>query len=207
MVAFVDISGAERLSMGKALNGAQRISRVKLMGSSGPIPPRPMLWPCAGEILNGMHDLPDVVAPEIDLVVFHRAVAGGSGAQLKLDDAYVHADEAYPRYIRYRYEHDIAADAWRFDVPARKRLDRAFVITHYNYVWGHWLTEMYPKLFLIRALLAAGVVAPLLLPVTAPGYVARIARELVPDLEIVTYYPRDEAVEVGTVLLDRKSVV
>lgn len=201
MVAFIDISGAERLSMGKALNGAQRVARVKLMGSSGPIPPRPMLWPCAGEMLNGMHDLPDAAAPEIDLVVVHRAVAGGSGAQLKLDDAYVHADEAYPRYIRYRYEHDIAADAWRFDVPARKRLDRAFVITHYNYVWGHWLTEMYPKLFLIRALLAAGVVAPLLLPVTAPAYVSRIAQELVPDLEIVTYYPRDEAVEIGTVLL------
>nr|WP_295106348.1 glycosyltransferase 61 family protein [uncultured Caulobacter sp.] len=201
MVAFVDITGAERLSMGKALNGAQRVARVKLMGSSGPIASRPMLWPCAGEILNGMHDLPDVVAPEIDLVVVHRAVAGGSGAQLKLDDAYVHAGEAYPAYIRYRYEHDIAADAWRFDVPVRKRLDRAFVITHYNYVWGHWLTEMYPKLFLIRALLAVGVVAPLLLPVTAPAYVARIAQELVPDLEIVTYYPRDEAVEIGTVLL------
>lgn len=201
MVAFVDITGAERLSMGKALNGAQRVARVKLMGSSGPIAPRPMLWPCAGEMLNGMHDLPDAIAPEIDLVVVHRVVVGGSGAQLKLDDAYVHAAEAYPAYIRYRYEHDIAADAWRFDVPARKRLDRAFVITHYNYVWGHWLTEMYPKLFLIRALLAAGVVAPLLLPVTAPAYVAKIAQALVPDLEIVTYYPRDEAVEVGTVLL------
>lgn len=201
MVAYVDISGAERLSMAQALGRAHRAARVKLMGSSGRISARPMLWPCAGDLLNGMHDLADAVAPEVDLVVVHRVVAGGSGAQLKLDGAYLHADEAYPSYIRYRYEHDIQAQAWRFDAPARKRLDRAFVITHFNFVWGHWLTEMYPKLFLIRALMAAGIVAPLLLPVTAPGYVTRIARELIPDLEIVTYYPRDEAVEIGTVLL------
>lgn len=187
--------------MSRALSGERRAARVKLMGSSGPIPSRPMLWPCAGDLLNGMHDLEGAVAPDIDLVVVHRAVAGGPGAQLKLDGAYLYADEAYPSYIRGRYAHEIAADAWRFDVPARKRLDRAFVITHYNYVWGHWLTEMYPKLFLMRALMAAGMVAPLLLPVTAPGYVTRIARELIPNLEIVTYYPRDEAVEIGTVLL------
>jgi len=201
VAAYIDITGAERLSMAEALGGAHRAARVRLMGSSGPIPPRPMLWPCAGDLLNAMHDLGDLVAPDIDLVVVHRAVAGGLGAQLKLDDVYLHADEAYPRYVRHWYEHDIAAEAWRFEAPVRKRLDRAFLITHFNYVWGHWLTEMYPKLFLIRALAESGVVAPLLLPDTAPGYVTRIIRGLAPDLEIVTYHPRDEAVEIGTVLL------
>lgn len=201
MAAHVDITGAERLSMTEALGGAHRTARVRLMGSSGPIPPRPMLWPCEGDLLNAMHDLGGLVAPDIDLVVVHRAVAGGLGAQLKLDDVYLHADEAYPNYVRHWYEHDIATEAWRFEAPVRKRLDRAFLITHFNYVWGHWLTEMYPKLFLIRALAEAGVVAPLLLPDTAPGYVTRIIRGLLPDLEIVTYHPRDEAVEIGTVLL------
>ncbi len=201
MAAFVDISGAERVSMAQALGGAHRTARVKLMGSSGPIPPRPMLWPCAGDLLNAMHDLGDLVAPDIDLVVAHRVVAGGLGAQLKLDDRYLFAEEAYPRYVQHWYEHDIATEAWRFDAPVRLRLDRAFLITHFNYVWGHWLTEMYPKLFLIRALIEAGVVAPLLLPSTAPGYVARIARGIIPDLEIITYDYRDEAVEIGTALL------
>lgn len=201
MAAYIDITGAERLSMAQALAGAHRTARVRLMGSSGPITPRPMLWPCAGDLLNVMHDLDDLVAPDIDLVVVHRAIAGGLGAQLKLDGVYLHTDEAYPSYVRYWYQHDIAAQAWAFGAPVRKRLDRAFLITHFNYVWGHWLTEMYPKLFLIRALMQAGVVAPLLLPVTAPGYVTRIVRGLLPDLEIVTYYPHDEAVEIGTVLL------
>ncbi|MET3663656.1 DUF563 domain-containing protein [Caulobacter sp. 1776] len=201
MVASVDISASERVSMGEALGGAHRAARVLLMGSSGPIPPRPMLWPCAGDLLNALHDQQGLVAPEIDLLVAHRVVAGGPGAHLKLDSRYVYAEGAYPFYIRHWYDNAITPEAWTFDAPIRVSLPRAFVITHFNYVWGHWLTEMYPKLFLIRALLAAGVVAPLLLPASAPAYMSRIARLIVPDLEIVTYNSQREAVEVGTVLL------
>lgn len=200
MAASVDISGCDRLSMSEALAGARRVARVPLMGSSGLVRARPMLWPCAGDLLNAMHDLA-IVAPDIDLVVAHRVVAGGAGAHLKLDDAPVYAEEAYPAYVKYWYDHDIAVDAWNFDAPARISLDRAFVITHFNYVWGHWLTEMYPKLFLIRALAEAGVVAPLLLPASVPAYMGKIARMIVPGLEIVTYNSRRQAVEIGTVLL------
>lgn len=201
MAAFVDISAADRVSMAEALSGAHRAARVKLMGSSGPIPPRPMLWPCAGDLLNAMHDLDGLVAPEIDLLVAHRVVAGGTGAHLKLDGQLVYAEGPYPFYIRHWYENDITREAWDFQAKPRIRLDRAFVISHFNYVWGHWLTEMYPKLFLIRALNAAGITAPLVLPSTAPGYVARIVRSMLPDQEIVTYDHRDEAVEIGAALL------
>jgi len=200
MAASVDISGCDRLSMSEALSGVRRAARVPLMASSGLIAARPMLWPCAGDMLNALHDL-EVVAPDIDLVIVHRVVAGGAGAHLKLDGALVYAEEAYPSYIKYRYDHDIAVDAWNFDATARISLPMAFVITHFNYVWGHWLTEMYPKLFLIRALMKAGVVAPLLLPASAPSYMARIARKVVPGLEIVTYNSRRQTVEIGTVLL------
>ncbi|PIB90529.1 DUF563 domain-containing protein [Caulobacter sp. FWC2] len=201
MAAFVDISAADRVSMAEALSGVHRAARVKLMGSSGPIPPRPMLWPCAGDLLNAMHDLDGLVAPEIDLLVAHSVVAGGTGAHLKLDGQLVYAEGPYPFYIRHWYENDITREAWDFQARPRIRLDRAFVISHFNYVWGHWLTEMYPKLFLIRALNAAGITAPLVLPSTAPGYVARIVRSMLPDQEIVTYDHRDEAVEIGAVLL------
>jgi len=201
MAAFVDLSAADRVSMAQALSGALRAARVKLMGSSGPIPPRPMLWPCAGDLLNAMHDLDGLVAPEIDLLVAHRVVAGGAGAHLKLDGQLIYAEGPYPFYIRHWYENDIAREAWDFQAKPRIRLDRAFVISHFNYVWGHWLTEMYPKLFLIRALNAAGITAPLVLPSAAPGYVARIVRAMLPDQEIVTYDHRDEAVEIGAALL------
>lgn len=201
MAGFVDLSATDRVSMAEALSGVHRAARVKLMGSSGPIPPRPMLWPCAGDLLNAMHDLDGLVAPEIDLLVAHRVRAGGTGAHLKLDGQLVYADGPYPFYIRHWYENDITREAWDFQAKPRIRLDRAFVISHFNYVWGHWLTEMYPKLFLIRALNAAGVTAPLVLPSTAPGYVARIVRSMLPDQEIVTYDHRDEAVEIGVALL------
>lgn len=201
MAGFVDLSAVDRVSMVEAFSGTHRAARVKLMGSSGPIAPRPMLWPCAGDLLNAMHDLEGLVAPEIDLLVAHRVVAGGSGAHLKLDEQLVYAEGPYPFYIRHWYEHDITPDAWDFRARPRIRLDRAFVISHFNFVWGHWLTEMYPKLFLIRALNRAGITAPIVLPITAPGYVARIVRQILPGQEIVIYDHRDEAVEIGTVLL------
>lgn len=201
MTVSIDLSEAERVSLAEALGGARHAARVKLMESSGRIPPRPMLWPCAGDMLNALHDLDPVAAPDIDLLVVHRAVVGGWGAHLKLDGVLVYAEGPYPSYIKHWYDHDITPEAWNFTAPVRLSLPRAFVITHFNYVWGHWLTEMYPKLFLIRALIRAGVVAPLLLPASAPAYMTTIARALIPELEIVTYNSAHEAVEVGAVLL------
>lgn len=201
MAASVDISDCDRVPMAEALSGAHRVARALLIESSGRIPPRPMLWPCAGDLLNALHDLDPVIAPDIDLMVVHRAVVGGRGAHIKLDDALVYAEGPYPAYVKHWYDHDITPEAWSFDAPVRLSLPKAFVITHFNYVWGHWLTEMYPKLFLIRALIEAGVVAPLLLPASAPAYMTRIARALIPNLEIVTYNSAHEVVEVGAVLL------
>lgn len=198
--AWADLSGGETVSVREALSGGHRVARVKLMDSSGPIAPRPLLWPAAGELLNALHDQAGV-APEIDLLAIHRAVVGGAGAHLKLDGQLVYADSAYPFYVRHWYENGLTPQAWNFAAPVRRSLDRAFVITHFNYVWGHWLTEMYPKLFLIRMLAEAGIVAPLLLPASAPAYMASIARHVVPDLEIVTYDSRREAVELGVALL------
>ncbi|PZR32930.1 DUF563 domain-containing protein [Caulobacter segnis] len=201
MTVSIDLSQAEQVSLAEALGGAHHAARVKLMESSGRIPPRPMLWPCAGDMLNALHDLDPVAAPDIDLLVVHRAVVGGWGAHLKLDGVLVYAEGPYPSYIKHWYDHDITPEAWNFTAPVRLTLPRAFVITHFNYVWGHWLTEMYPKLFLIRALIRAGVVAPLLLPASAPAYMTTIARALIPELEIITYNSAHEAVEVGAVLL------
>ena len=201
MAASIDLSQAERVSLAEAMGGAHRAARVKLMPSSGAIPARPMSWPCEGDLLNAPHDLGPAITPDIDLLVVHRAIVGGMGAHLKLDDRMVYAEQAYPFYIKHWYDHDLTPEAWNFRAPIRLRLPKAFVITHFNYVWGHWLTEMYPKLFLIRMLINAGVVAPLLLPASAPAYMAKIARSMIPGLEIITYNTRRQAVEVGTVLL------
>lgn len=198
--AWIDISAGDQVSIGEALGGVHRSARVRLIDSSGPVPSRPLLWPVAGDQLNALHDQAGV-APDIDLVVAHRVVAGGLGAHLKLDGQLVYAETAYPFYVRHWYENGLTPQAWNFTAPVRKSLPRAFVITHFNYVWGHWLTEMFPKLYLVRALMEAGVVAPLLLPASAPAYMARIASQVVPGIEIVTYDPRREAVEIGAALL------
>lgn len=201
MASFLDLSNAEFVPLSGALHGPDRVARALLIERGTLVPPRPMLWPCPGDLVNGPHIEGDLRAPPVDLLVVRRAVAGGTGAHLKLDDQLIYAEGAYPFYIQHWYRHDIARQAWDFDAPVTHRLDRAFVITHFNFVWGHWLTEMYPKLFVIRALARAGIVAPLLLPRTAPGYVARIVRMMLPDQEIITYDPRDEAVEIGAALL------
>lgn len=201
MTAAIDLSGADLLPLVGALQGPQRAARAMLIRGGQPFPPRPMLWPCAGDRLNRGHDWGGLVTPDIDLLVARRVVAGGRGAHLKLDCQLVYADGPYPIYIRRWYEDGISRELWDFDAPVVRSLDRAFVITHWNYVWGHWLTEMYPKLFVIRALNAAGITAPLLLPRAAPAYVARIVRQLLPAQEIVAYDHRDEAVEIGTALL------
>jgi O-antigen biosynthesis protein WbqL len=201
VVASIDLSDVDLVPLAGALHGDQRVARALLIKGGQPVSPRPMLWPCAGDMLNGLHDLGDLVAPDVDLLVARRVVAGGAGAHLKLDGQLIYAQGAYPYYIKHWYEHDITRPAWDFDAPVGLRLDRAFVITHFNFVWGHWLTEMYPKLFVIRALNAAGITAPLVLPRTAPGYVTKIIRMMLPDQEIVTYDQRDETVEIGTALL------
>lgn len=201
MAVSIDLSQVERVSLAQAMGGAHRAARVNLTPSSGSIPPRPMLWPCEGEALNAPHEASPAITPDIDLLVVHRAIVGGMGAHLKLDDRPVYAEQAYPFYIKHWYDHDLTPEAWNFRAPVRLRVPKAFVITHFNYVWGHWLTEMYPKLFLIRLLINYGVVAPLLLPASAPPYMAKIARSMIPDLEIITYNSRRQAVEVGVVLL------
>ncbi|OYX03537.1 MAG: capsular biosynthesis protein [Caulobacter vibrioides] len=201
MASFVDLSNGDFVPLSAALHGPDRVARALLIKGGMLVPPRPMLWPCPGELLNGPHIEGDLHTPDVDLMVARRVVAGGSGAHLKLDGQLVYAKGAYPYYIQHWYQHDIARPAWDFDAPVTHRLDRAFVITHFNFVWGHWLTEMYPKLFVIRALKAAGITAPLLLPRTAPSYAARIVRMMLPDQEIITYDPRDEAVEIGAALL------
>lgn len=61
------------------------------------------------------------------------------------------------------------------------RLDRAFVIIYFNFVWGHWLIEMYPKLFVIRVLNVAGIIVLLLLFWIVFGYVVCIVRMMLFD--------------------------
>jgi O-antigen biosynthesis protein WbqL len=201
MVAFVDITECDQVPLAKALAGdGGRAVRARLMGGGGVVQARPMLWPCAGELMNADHTM-DWPAPDIDLYVVRDVVAGGRGSQLTLDGQPLQARGPYPGYLQYWYENEIAPQAWAFTAPAKRRLERAFLIAHFNFVWGHWLTEMYPKLFLIQALAEAGIIAPIVLPATAPGYVARIVRQMLPAHEIVIYDPTREALRIDVALL------
>ncbi len=200
MVASIDITDCDQVSLATALSGAGRAVRARLISGGDIVEARPMLWPCEGELMNADH-VADWPAPDIDLYVVRDALVGGHGSHLTLDGQPLYARGPYPGYVRYWYDNDITPDRWAFSAPARRRLERAFVIAHFNFVWGHWLTEMYPKLFLIQALAQAGIVAPVVLPASAPGYVARIVRQMLPTHEIVTYDPAREALRIDTVLL------
>ncbi|KQV55612.1 MULTISPECIES: DUF563 domain-containing protein [unclassified Caulobacter] len=200
MVQSVDITACDLVPLTTALAGGGRAVRARLMGDSGYVLARPMPWPCEGEQMNADHRY-DWPTPAIDLYVARDVRVGGLGGHLTLDGQLVYAAGPYPSYVKHWWDNDITPQRWAFSAPAKRRLERAFVITHFNFVWGHWLTEMYPKLFLIQALAASGVTAPVVLPASAPGYVSRIVREMLPGHEIVTYDPAREALHVDVALL------
>lgn len=86
MASFIDLSSADLSPLSGALHGPDRVARALLIQGGALVPPRPMLWPCAGDMLNGLHILGDLHAPDVDLLVAKRVVAGGFGVYLKLDD-------------------------------------------------------------------------------------------------------------------------
>ena len=202
MARTLDLSDLELLSLSEALEGGREMARARLWKGGQITPPRPMLWPCPVDALTEAHSRPSE-APHADVQVIREAVVGGGGSQPTKDGAYVYAATAYPGYIKAYLDQDITPEVWAFE-PGRLRtirVPRAFAVLHFNLMWGHWLTEVFPKLFAIRALAAMGVRAPILVPSNAPVYAARIIRDVLPGQELVTYDPATHKVLVKQLIM------
>lgn len=202
LARVLDVSDGPVTPLDRLLETGAPFARTVLAPGGRAIPPRGMLWPSGFEAAEGPHRPPAHASADVEVYAVRDVVVGGAGAHVMAGDGYVWAQGAYPGYVRYWIESDITPEPWR--VPAlafARRLEQAFVITHFNYVWGHWLTELYPKLFVIRALAARGLRAPIVLPSTAPGYIRSVVAHTLPDQEVLTYNPARETVSVGRLML------
>ncbi|MDP8916483.1 MAG: glycosyltransferase 61 family protein, partial [Pseudomonadota bacterium] len=202
MAQTFDASDCELLSWRDALGGVRKIARARLFEGGAPVPARPLLWPSPLEEIEKPH-LTDETAREADVIVVADALVGGPGGQPFKDKAYIYASAAYPGYVKFWLDQAITPERWAFD-PGRlskKRVERAFGLLHFNLIWGHWLTEMFPKLFAIRAMGERGLRAPIVLPTTAPDYVFHIIQDVLPGQELVVFDPETEYAAVRQLIL------
>jgi O-antigen biosynthesis protein WbqL len=188
LAATLDVSDCELLPLRSALGHWRKAARARLLKGGQAVEPRPMLWPCAVEDIQDAHTRPSA-APDADLIVINNAVVGGAGSMAFKDGGYLYARSAYPGYIQAYIEREVAPQTWAFDRRALKtwRIRRAFVLAHFNMMWGHWLTEVFPKLFAIKLLRDRGLEAPILLPDAAPSYVQAVIEDLIPGQEVIVY--------------------
>lgn len=201
MAAVLDITACVRTTLEEVVEGAHDVSRALLAPGGRPCVPRPMLWPSDWEMIESPHQEAPTPMADVELYAVRHALVGGAGAHVQVSDAYVWAGGVYPGYVRTWLENDITPEHWTIPGVSARRVPRAFVVTHFNHVWGHWLTEAYPKLFIIRALHEQGIRAPLLLPTSAPDFIRRTVAATLPDQEILSYEPEHEAILVDVLLL------
>jgi O-antigen biosynthesis protein WbqL len=202
VAAILDVSDSELLPLRNALGHWRSAARARLWEGGQLVPPRPMLWACPLDELADVHSRRSE-APPADLHVVRNVIVGGRGAMAMKDRAFVHAGAAYPGYVREYIADEVAPETWAFPTRGLRtlRVRRAYALLHHNLMWGHWLTEVFPKLFAIRELRANGVEAPILVPSSAPSYVIPIIQDLLPGQALLVYDPERQNVRVGRLLL------
>ncbi len=204
MAATIDVSDDELLELDEALRGQREVAGVRLFEGGQPLSPRPMLWPCPLEAVQAPH-LAQAEASPADLHVIRRAFVGGGGSIAVRNGAYLYAAGAYPSYVKTYLDENIAPQTWAFETGWFKRktlhLECAFALVHFNLMWGHWLTEVFPKLFVIRALAERGVRAPILIPSNVPVFVAEVIEDVLPGQKVIVYDPGTHKVAVRRLLL------
>ena len=202
MASASDISACEPVVWERLLRSRAPCVRARLFEGGQVVPARPMLWPCPVDEVQAYHQGQSVV-PHADVYVVQKALVGGHGTHALKDGAFVYAAPAYPGYVHEYFRQGLASHRWSFD-PARlrrKRLRRAFGMLHFNLMWGHWITEVFPKLFAIAALRERGIKAPVILPSDAPNFVRPMLEDVLPGQEVVVFDPAREYIQVDHLIL------
>lgn len=195
----INISDCERLTLDQALAGIARVCRVRLLTGGDPLPPRPLLWPTRVEAIDRPHQ-EHRRTPDVDLYFVRQALVGSSGSHAQLDGQLVYAKGAYPTYVHH-YMAETSHPLLEFSTKEIIELEAAFIITHYNFIWGHWLTEIFTKLFCIRLANRLGLNAPIVIASCAPPYIKDIISKILPSQEIVCFDHLRESLKVENLIL------
>lgn len=199
MVDVLDITASPILPLDAALKAAEQVGRAIVLHGGHPIASRPLLWPCTSAV-EAFHD-GAWTAPDVELHVARDAVIGGPGAHVRLADLYLWAAGAGPNYLRHWMAEGMNPEWWAFEPSQPIKAKRVFAVLHFNLIYGHWLTEMMPKLFLIARLARHGITAPIAWPVTAPAYMRAIVEAVLPGQPLLEYDPRREHIAAERVLM------
>jgi O-antigen biosynthesis protein WbqL len=202
LAEVLDLSAAPPIPLEQAMRLRAGEGRVLLFPGGDAVAPRPLLWRCADGEVGAPHLTPAAAFP-VELHAAADVLVGGRGGHAQRNGAYLHATGANPNYVGQWIAADIDREVWAFE-PAQptRRLDTAFALAHFNLVYGHWLTEVFPKLFTIARLAELGVSAPILLPSTVPPHVRTVIADVLPRQAVETYDPEaGEQVRVERLLL------
>lgn len=199
MAEILDLHGCPQLPLKAALRSATP-ARAQLFAAAPTPAPVPLLWPAQDPEVAGHHPAGGL-AGEVDLYVVRDALVGGAGGHRRKDGRYLTGAAIDPGYVRDAMEKEQAAPHWAFEPGEAIRVPRAFAVTHYNHVYGHILTEVLPKLFLIRRLAAQGVRAPIALPWTAQPILREVIATVLPKAPLALYAPGDQHVAADLLLL------
>jgi O-antigen biosynthesis protein WbqL len=143
-----------------------------------------------------------LAAPDLDLFVMKNSILGGRGSAVQVDGRYVWSRSLYPTYIYNYYNDNTSADRWGFDSSLKPiRVKDAFCVMHFNYGYGHWLTEIFPKLFVVKALRALGIRAPIAWPKTAHAHLLRRSASFLANDDFLIYDPSTEMVQAETLYM------
>jgi len=159
----------------------------------------PLLWRnTLPERLVRDHEQP-LVAPAVEVFCLADVFLHGPG-WVGRENGFFFEPSIYPGYCRDWYQRGRIYNAVDADLSrlAERRHRAGWHVSHFNCgIYGHWLTEVMPKLLVIEEFLRRWpehVSMPILMPSIFPEFVYAYARTLLPRVPIVTYDPRSEYV-------------
>ena len=144
--------------------------------------------------------------PALEVFGIKDAMLHGPGWVSK-DDRVLFEKTIYPAYCQEWYRSKRIYNAVDVDLArlAERRFRTGWHISHFNCgVYGHWLTEVMPKLLAIREFGRRWpdlIDIPVFMPSNLPAFVHAHTRSLLPQVPVVTYDPQQEFIRVERVLM------
>jgi capsular polysaccharide biosynthesis protein len=200
MATVLDTSETAELPLAGIHDGSDVPRRFVLM--QGGIKSRisPELWQTTPNI-SAIHNM-SRHTPNIDVLFVNKVAIGGKGAAIKREGAYLWDRSVYPTYIRQYYSNNTGQERWAYETNLTPiKVKSALSVMHFNFGYGHWLTEIFPKLFVIRMLSALGVTAPLAWPTTTHAHLRKRTEEFLPGQEFIDYNPATHFIDAEEVIL------
>lgn len=191
MAELIDVGSAPFVSLEDAFTAEEPV-RVLMYPGGQDLRPTKLIWPVENADIERPHSS-EAKASDVSVYVIPNGDLAGHGASPMLDNNYVMASDLFPHYIKAFFDNDIESKYWiKNEETEVVNIDTVFSIVHYNMIYGHFLLEMMPKLFIVRNLIRSGVEGEIVLTNNTPGYVTDYIRLIVPEATIRRFDPERE---------------